>query len=143
MRSLTKGKRVSNLLTSGISRSIHPKLRSSQLEWWEKIPENHNKKEDHSNAGNVEEPTCTGIVHLRMRMKFQLTTFKRKKQWVKQQGLSLGFMQHQRTAKQITSQLWLNLQVILLSNLFLFWLNQVLLIFTLPLEQWIFVLLRK
>ena len=64
--SLTKGKKVSNLLTSGISRSMHSKLRSTQLEWWEKSQEIHNRTEHHSNVGNVEDPTCTGIVHLRM-----------------------------------------------------------------------------
>ena len=36
IRSLTKGRKGSNLLSSGISRSNHPKLRRSQLEWLEK-----------------------------------------------------------------------------------------------------------
>ena len=82
-RSLTKARKVSNLLTSGINRSIHPKLKSSQLEWWEKIQEIHNRTEKYSNVGNVEDPTCIGIVHLRIRVQGQPTTFKRKKQWVK------------------------------------------------------------
>ena len=83
MRSLTKGRKVSNLLTSGIRKSIHHKMGVSQLEWWEKIPENHNKIEDHSNVVNVEDPTCIGIFHLRMTVQGKLTTCKKKKQWVK------------------------------------------------------------
>ena len=83
MRSMTKGIKVSNLLTSGISRSNHSKLRSSQPEWWEKIPENHNRIENHSNVGNLEDPTCAGIVRLIMRMQGNIKTFKRKNQWFK------------------------------------------------------------
>ena len=71
------GRNVSNLLTLGINKSNHPKLRSSQPEWWEKIPENHNRTEDHSNVGNVEDPTCAGIFHSRMRVQGQLIRFKR------------------------------------------------------------------
>ena len=109
MRSLTKGKRVSNLLTLGISRSNHPNLRSNQLEWWENIQEIYKITENHSNVGNVEDPTCIGIVHLRMRMKGHLITFKRQKQWVKWKGMSLGFMQHWRTFKHTISKKWLKL----------------------------------
>ena len=83
MRILAKGRKVSNLLTLGINRSCPPKLRSSQLEWWEKSKEINNKTENHSNVGDVEDPTCARNVHLRMRMQGQLTTFKRPKQWVK------------------------------------------------------------
>ena len=76
-RSLTNGRKVLNLLTSGISRSNHPKLKSIQLEWWEKIEEIHSRPENHSTVGDVEDPTCTDIVHSRMRMQGHLTTFKR------------------------------------------------------------------
>ena len=69
MRSLTKERKVSNLLTSGISKSNHPKLRVNQLEWQEKSLRIHNRIEDHFNVGNVVDPTCAGIVHSRMRVK--------------------------------------------------------------------------
>ena len=78
-RSLTNGRKVLILLTSGINRSNHPKLRSSQLEWWEKSQEIHNRIENHSNVGNMEDPTYAGIAHLNMGMQGHLTTFKRKK----------------------------------------------------------------
>ena len=77
MRILTKGRKVPNLLTLGINKSNHSKLRSSRLEWWEKSPEIHNRIEHHFNVGNVDDPACMGIFHLRMRMQDQLTTFKK------------------------------------------------------------------
>ena len=43
----------------------------------------HNLSENHSNVGYVEDPTCAGIAHSRMRVQGQLTTFKRQKQCVK------------------------------------------------------------
>ena len=68
MRSLTKGRKVSNLLVLGISRSSHSKLKTSQIEWWERDQEIHNRTENHSNVGDVEDPTCIGIVYLRRYM---------------------------------------------------------------------------
>ena len=68
MRSLTKGIKVSNLLTSGISRSSHPKLRSGQPEWWEKNQEIHNRTENPSNDGGVEDPTHVGTILMRKSM---------------------------------------------------------------------------
>ena len=76
-RSLTKGRKVLNLIASGISRSSRPKLRVSRLEWEEKSLKIHNKIEGHFNVGNVEHPTCTKIVHSRMRVQGQLITFKK------------------------------------------------------------------
>ena len=79
VRSLIKGRKVSNLLTLGINTSNQHKLRSSQLERQERIQKIHSRTEDHSNVVNVEDPTCIGIVHLRMRMQGQHTIFKSKK----------------------------------------------------------------
>ena len=76
-------RKVTNLLTLGINTSNQHKLRSSQLEQWERSQKIHNKTEHHSNVGNVEDPTCARIVHSRMRVQGQLTNFKRQKQWVK------------------------------------------------------------
>ena len=66
---------ISNLLTLGINKSSQPK-------WWEKNQEIHNITVHHSNVGNVEDATCTGIVHLRMGMQGHFTTSKKQKQWV-------------------------------------------------------------
>ena len=68
MRSLTKERKVSNLLTSGISRSSHPKLRVNQLEWHEKSLRIHNRIEDHFNVGDVDDPRRAELVHWRMRV---------------------------------------------------------------------------
>ena len=76
IRSLTRERKVSNLLTLGINRSSHPKLRVSQLELPKKILNIHNIIEDHFSVGNVEDPTCVEIVHLRMRVQGQLIMFK-------------------------------------------------------------------
>ena len=76
-RSLTKGRNVLNLLTSGISRRNHPKLRSSHPEWWEKIEEFHTRSENHSNVGDEENPTCIEVVDSIMIVQGYLTTFKR------------------------------------------------------------------
>ena len=59
MRSLMKGRKVSNLLDSGINRGSHPKMKISQLEWWGKSQEIHSRSENHSNVGDVDDPTCT------------------------------------------------------------------------------------
>ena len=77
MRILTKGRKVSNILTSRISRSSHPKLRVSQLEWCERIQEIYRRIENLSNVGNVEDRTCAGIFHSRIIVQEQLRTFKK------------------------------------------------------------------
>ena len=68
MRSLTKGRKVSNLLTFEISKGSHHKLWLSQPEWWEKIQETQKRLENHSNVGDVEKTICTKTVRWRMGM---------------------------------------------------------------------------
>ena len=72
----------------------------------------HIRTKVHSNVGNVKDLTYADIVHLRMKVQDQLITFREKKQWFKYPEQSLEFMQHWRNARKITSQMWLNLQII-------------------------------